>query len=208
MKELKPILKTLLILASVCTLLFVFHACSDDAPMQSGEVTQIESTSQFTMLKAMHPRLNKAFEQSQWISTRGGTITVGDSLHGFSKLVIPYGAIGTSTDAATTAETDASLSSAMLTTSYNAYVSINFWWESSNFQAEFSPHGIQFNVPVRMELSYKDADLTGINEDDLRIYYLNEDTGIWEVIGDTVDKTNKVVIGYTNHFSRYGVGIE
>jgi len=208
MNKRKRILNILVLLAAVVVLAIGFSACSDNAPMQSSEITEMESTSQFTMLKALHPRLNKAFEQSQWISTRGGTITVGDSLHGFSKLVIPYGAVGTSTDVATTSETDASLSSGWLSSSYNAYVNINFWWESNAFQAEFSPHGLQFNVPVRMELSYKDADLTGINEDDLRIYYFNEATGIWEVIGKQVDKTNKVVIGYTNHFSRYGVGVE
>ena len=85
---------------------------------------------------------------------------------------------------------------------------ITFWWESNSFQAEFSPHGTMFNVPVRMELSYEDADLTGIDENDLRIYYYNDATQEWELIGDQVDTVNKIVIGYTNHFSRYAIGME
>jgi hypothetical protein len=90
-------------------------------------------------------------------------------------------------------------------------VLVTFWWESTGFLtggAEFSPHGIIFDKQVRIALSYKDADLIGINEDDLKIYYHHEDTGEWEVIGDRVDKTRKMVIGYTTHFSRYAVGMD
>ena len=203
------ILFVLTVTTSLMLVSFSFNACNKNSPMQHGEVTEIETTSQFTMLKASHPRLNKAFEQSQWIGTRGGTITVGDSIHGISKLVIPYGAIGTSKDVESVSISDASYS--LLASSYDTYVNITFWWESTGFLeggAEFSPHGLTFNVPVRMELSYKDADLTGVNEDDLKIFYYHEETGEWEIIGDEVDKTNKLVIGYTTHFSRYGVGIE
>jgi len=69
----------------------------------------------------------------------------------------------------------------------------------------FSPHISQFNSPVYIELSYKNTDLTGVNEDDLRIYYYNDATDLWEFIGGNVDKVNKVVTGYVEHFSRYAI---
>jgi hypothetical protein len=84
-------------------------------------------------------------------------------------------------------------------------------WESTGFLeggAEFSPHGTQFNRPVTVWISYKDADLTGVNEEDLKIWYFNEDTGMWELIGDTVDTRNKMVGGILHHFSRYAIGGE
>ncbi len=123
----------------------------------------------------------KAFQQSKWIDDDGGTISIGDEVHGISKLVFPEDAVDDD-------------------------VLITFSWESSDLLvAQFSPHGITFDQPVRLELSYKDADLTGVNEDGLKIYYYNENTGVWEIVGDQVDKTKKVVVGYTNHFSRYAV---
>jgi len=84
-------------------------------------------------------------------------------------------------------------------------------WESTGFLeggVEFSPHGVQFNQPVTVWISYKDADLGGINEEDLKIWYFNEDTGMWELIGDVVDTENKMVGGLLNHFSRYAIGTE
>jgi hypothetical protein len=84
-------------------------------------------------------------------------------------------------------------------------------WESSGFLeggVEFSPHGAEFNRPVMLWISYKDADLRGIDEEDLRIWYLNEDTEMWELIGDVVDTRNKMVGGLLHHFSRYAIGME
>ena len=160
-----------------------FNACTEQSPLQS-EV----STTGFKMLKSKSASLNKVFQKTMEIDHVGGTIEVGDEIHGISKIVIPEDAI---------AEGDT--------------VSINFWWESTGFLeggADFSPHGTNFNLPVRLELSYKDADLTGVNEDSLEVRYYNETTELWELIGDQVDKVNKMVIGYTNHFSRYAIGAE
>ena len=69
----------------------------------------------------------------------------------------------------------------------------------------FGPHGAQFNKPVRVELSYKTADLQGIDEKKLKVFYFNEETGLWELIGGDVDKKGKKVIAYLKHFSRYAV---
>jgi len=84
-------------------------------------------------------------------------------------------------------------------------------WESTGFLeggAEFSPHGVQFNHPVTVWISYKDADLGGINEQDLKLWYFHEDTGMWELIGDVVDTEHKMVGGLLHHFSRYAIGAE
>ena len=153
-----------------------FNACMDQSPLSPEP-----SESVFKILKVKNPRLLKAFEQSKLIDGNGGTLSVGDEVHGISKLVIPANALGNE-------------------------VLITFSWESTDLlEAQFSPHGIIFDEPVRLELSYKDADLTGVNEDGLKIYYYNDNTGVWELVGDQVDKTKKVVVGYTNHFSRYAV---
>jgi len=93
----------------------------------------------------------------------------------------------------------------------NQATTITMDWESTGFLeggAQFSPHGTQFNEPVTIWISYKDADLNGINEQDLKIWYFNEDTGMWELIGDVVDTANKMVGGLLNHFSRYAIGAE
>jgi len=74
--------------------------------------------------------------------------------------------------------------------------------------AEFSPHGTTFNNPVAIRLSYKDADLTGINEQDIKIWYFNEIEGVWELIASDVDTGKKRVTGYIEHFSRYAIGSE
>lgn len=87
------------------------------------------------------------------------------------------------------------------------------WLASSTFEGmlnnlEFGPHGTIFKVPVRVQLSYKRADLTGIDETELKVYYFNEDTDLWEFIGGEVDTENKIVIVYLDHFSRYAIGTE
>lgn len=92
-------------------------------------------------------------------------------------------------------------------------VTIAFEWAPANSvigmlnNMEFGPHGLQFNVPVECELSYEMADLTGVPEDSLRIFYFNDTTSMWELIGGTVDKDKKLVRVLLNHFSRYAVAI-
>jgi len=160
-----------------------FNACTEQSPLQSGA-----SATGFNILKSKNPSLNKVFQKTKKIGHEGGTIKVGDEAHGKSNLVIPKNAIDKGDK-----------------------VLLTFWWKSTGFLeggSDFSPHGTLFNEPVQLELSYKDADLTGVNEDDLEIRYYNEGTGQWEFIGNEVDKNKKVVRGYTDHFSRYAIGAE
>ena len=174
------------IAAGLMTLSLTLHfsACTEQSPL-TPELSETQSSG-FKILKVKNPSLKKEFERSRWIGPFGGAIVVGTPGHGISRLSVPFGALST-------------------------WIQINFWWESTGFLeggADFSPHGTKFNLPVRVELSYKGADLTGVNEDNLEIRYYNETTGQWELIGNQVDKVKKVVIGYTDHFSRYAIGAE
>ncbi len=66
------------------------------------------------------------------------------------------------------------------------------------------PGGYQFNQPVRITLPYPIEE--GINEDQIVIRYLNEQTGNWEDVGfSSVDKANHSVSAWVTHFSTYGV---
>ncbi len=83
---------------------------------------------------------------------------------------------------------------------------ITFDWIAGNtLEATLTPHGIIFNNPVQLTLSYKSANISMADEDNLRIYYYNEETQTWELVGGTVNKVTKTVTGYINHFSRYAL---
>jgi len=183
MKKIRNFVASLTTAVLLTGLALNFNACSEQSPLNP-EVSEAG----FKMLKSKSMSLKKVFQKTKKIGHHGGTIKVGDESHGKSKLVIPKGALDK-----------------------GVKVLITFWWESTGFLeggSDFSPHGTLFNEPVRLELSYKDADLSGVNEDDLEIRYYNETTGQWEFIGNEVDTKKKVVIGYTDHFSRYAIGAE
>lgn len=132
-------------------------------------------------------RLEKRFTRSWYIKLDDyGWAFVGDDDHGRCYLYFPPNALSQATV-------------------------ITMDWESTGFLeggAEFSPHGTQFNEPLTLWISYKDADLHGINEEDLKIWYFNDQLNVWELIGDVVDTENKVVGGLLDHFSRYAIGTE
>ena len=69
----------------------------------------------------------------------------------------------------------------------------------------FGPHGTVFNQPVRIELSYRGADLNGVDETSLKLYYFHEKIGLWEEIGGKVDVKKKLIKARLKHFSRYAL---
>jgi hypothetical protein len=156
------------------------------SPLSEDPLQKIDVTEEygFNILKSNTQSLAKEYTAKKWIGKEGGVIEVGDWWHGISSLKFYEGSV-------------------------NEYVLVTFWWESTGFLeggCEFSPHGIQFDKPVRVELSYKDADLGDVNEDDLKIFYYHEDTGEWEALDSTVNKWKKTVTAYLEHFSRYAIG--
>jgi len=77
--------------------------------------------------------------------------------------------------------------------------------DPSVFYNVFGTHGLVFDRPVTVTMSYRDADLTGVNESSLRIAYYNEKTGTFEAVNGVVDTNLKVVKAQLYHFSAYGL---
>ncbi len=73
------------------------------------------------------------------------------------------------------------------------------------FYNEFGTDGLTFDKPVTVTMSYRNADLSGINESTIRIGYLNERTGVWQDMVGTLDRVNKTVTAELYHFSAYGL---
>jgi hypothetical protein len=129
---------------------------------------------------------NVFYDEKYIKATKGGTIQVGNKEAGKSKIKFK--------------KHDLPLD-----------MNIKFEWAANGTvdgllnNMEFGPHGLFFNDLVEVELSYKMADLTGIIEDSLAVYYYHEDTGMWEKIGGFVDKGKKKIKVYLKHFSRYAI---
>ena len=138
-----------------------------------------------TILKSFSsPALHKGFKNEVLIDDDGGSIWVGEITTGYSGLVFPEKALDDDT-----------------------WIAI-VWMSESLLQMDCYPSGERFDEPVYIQLSYKDADITGIDEDDLAIYWYDPVTEGWEFIGDNVNTSDKYVSGYINHFSRYAIGYE
>lgn len=73
------------------------------------------------------------------------------------------------------------------------------------FYNDFGTHGLVFNVPVKVTMSYRDADLSSVDERTIRIGWFNEDTGHFQDISCTIDFDTKTVTGYVDHFSAYAL---
>ncbi|MDH4157164.1 MAG: hypothetical protein OEW00_07815 [candidate division Zixibacteria bacterium] len=73
------------------------------------------------------------------------------------------------------------------------------------FFNEFGTDGLVFDEPVTVTMSYRDANLTGVDETTIRIGWFDERTGHFEDISCKVDYANKVVTGQLDHFSAYGL---
>lgn len=175
-----------LLIAALLSTVIILVGCQKEMPFtpsQTGGVVT-RSTHELTFLKSKTARLNKLFTAQQLITVaQGGIIETGDSLSGYSSLIFKPGDLPQDTI-------------------------IFIEWDSQGYISELGPHGIVFNSPVALKLSYKDVDLTNVIEDSLKIWYYNDVTDLWELVGGTVNKTEKYVTGYIGHFSRYALGAE
>ena len=57
-----------------------------------------------------------------------------------------------------------------------------------------------------MTFDYSGIDLMGVDENNLTFLYLNENTGVYEIVPSTVDKVSKTICFTPTHFSSYVVG--
>ena len=191
MKKFKSFVASLTTAVLLTGLALNFNACSEQSPLQStidNTTATRRAPGELNILKSTSPlSLNKLFVKQKLITVaQGGTVEVGNGEHGKSRLKFQPGDVSQN-------------------------VLVRFEWESTGLLqggAEFSPHGTTFNNPVAIRLSYKDADLTGINEEDIKIWYFNEEENVWELIASDVNTGKKHVDGYINHFSRYAIGAE
>ena len=163
----------------ITSVLLILVSCENNDPISSAP-----SESKVTILKTNQASMSKLYSVNKWIDQNGGTISIGDEDFGYSFLDFPANALSDS-------------------------LNISFSWETSGLlQATFAPHGTQFDQPVNISLSYKNADLAGVNPQDLRIYYYHEEIDTYELVESQVNLQNETVDGVIHHFSRYAVGYE
>ena len=71
---------------------------------------------------------------------------------------------------------------------------------------EIGPTGTQFSEPVNITLHYNPADVpAGVAENDIHIYWYNEQTNSWVDMGGTVDTTAHTVTIQVTHLSKYAM---
>ncbi len=75
----------------------------------------------------------------------------------------------------------------------------------SQFANHFGTDGLVFNVPVRVTMSYRDADLSNVDETHISLAWFNDHTEEWDVIACRLDPFNKTVTGFVEHFSAYAL---
>lgn len=62
------------------------------------------------------------------------------------------------------------------------------------------------NATVKIKYDLADIEQNGLTEDNLTLYYFNEETKELEAVSTTVDKENKLLVANLNHFSKYVIG--
>jgi hypothetical protein len=76
----------------------------------------------------------------------------------------------------------------------------------------FAPHGLNFSDPALLNISASGLDFTGFNVSNLKLYYVNQVSGLWEEMNceslsvNTEEGSLSVVNGQLPHFSRYAIG--
>lgn len=116
---------------------------------------------------------NQSYSTTKTIGRWGGTIRVGPHT-----LTVPYGALSSDTRITATAP-------------QGAYAEV-----------EFQPHGLRFNRPVTLAISYEQCGLLKVAEPPV-IVYADEKRNILEVLKSTIDYSRETIIGKTDHFSSY-----
>jgi hypothetical protein len=71
-------------------------------------------------------------------------------------------------------------------------------------QADYGPNG-WFLEPVKITISYADADLRNVDIKKLTIAWYSEMLGTWIDVGGTVDRVNMTISAYVWHFTQYTI---
>lgn len=194
MKKLRILSTSLSAVVLFTGLALSFNACTQQSPFEPDNshetamatlVKKGKDTKKKQKIKVLKAGDHGSFFKSKNIKAKkGGSIQIGDKISGKSKIIFKKNDL-------------------------NADATISFAWQVDGKMigdVVFSPHGIRFNTPVELELSYKAAKLDNVNEDKLAIYYYNDNLHEWEFVGGELDKKKKIIRGHLKHFSRYAVG--
>ncbi len=193
MKTLLPRMIALTILV-ILAMGFIFVGCSWDASNASRD----DGSADVSILqRPVVGKLTVGEDELAYAATadvpsdREVVVSLGDNIIGSSMVEIPDGAV---------ADLPPGLRVAMVKMKVNRLGEVS---------AELGPKGLVFNKPVWLTLSYRGADLGGIDESTLAIFYWNEDLvePVWELVeGSVVDTERDVVRAPLSHFSRYAIG--
>jgi hypothetical protein len=94
---------------------------------------------------------------------------------------------------------------------------VSMEYDDQNFEGfadlVFGPHGTQFSSPALLDFEVKGLDLTGVNPEDVKLFYVNEN-GQWEeMVAKKIEvkvQDGKVKIDDAElpHFSRYALAAD
>ena len=63
----------------------------------------------------------------------------------------------------------------------------------------------QFSQNVSLTFKYSDADISGLDENSLKVYYWNSSTNSWVLVDSTLDAANNTVTVEVDHFTIFGL---
>lgn len=75
----------------------------------------------------------------------------------------------------------------------------------------FAPHGVVFDIPALLNITAYGVDFTGVNPQEVSIYYDNQESGLWEemereqIIINAQEGIVQVINAQIPHFSRYAL---
>jgi hypothetical protein len=75
---------------------------------------------------------------------------------------------------------------------------------------ELKPHGLQFNEPVTLQIDYSGtaAEADEASMPAFGVYWFDEATNEWTMVGDDIDEGADKMQAELAHFSKYGSGME
>ncbi len=126
-----------------------------------------------TLLDPLVCPTRDSYSATKTIGRNGGTLRVGPHT-----LVVPYGALPADTRITATAP------------------------RGSYAEVQFQPHGLKFERPVTLTISYEQCGLLRFSEPPV-IVYADEKRNILEVLRSTIDRRRETITGKTDHFSSY-----
>jgi hypothetical protein len=62
-----------------------------------------------------------------------------------------------------------------------------------------------FNQPITLTFTYTDAQIAGVSENSLRVYYWNTTTSAWTAIATTINAATNTLTVTTNHFTDFAI---